>query len=70
MNLNRTKVRISFGVAIIFLLHIVSGEIFTALADMEELLETEAVLIGNLEAYIEAQEQKLDYLRKYDYRTD
>lgn len=69
MNLNSTKLRISFGVAVIFLLHIVSGEIFTALADMEELLETEAVLIGNLEAYIEAQEQKLDYLRKYDYRT-
>lgn len=40
------------------------SEVFTALADMEELLETEAVLINNLELYIEAQQQKLVYLRR------
>lgn len=31
---------------------------------MEELLETEAVLINNLEAYVAAQEHKLNYLRR------
>lgn len=40
------------------------AEVFTALAEMEELLETEAVLINNLEAYVAAQENKLNYLRR------
>lgn len=31
---------------------------------MEELLETEAVLITNLEAYVASQEHKLNYLRR------
>jgi prolyl 4-hydroxylase len=39
---------------------------------MEALLETENVLINNLEGYIEAQEHKLDYLRrkKSEYQTE
>lgn len=41
------------------------AEVFTALSDMEELLETEAVLISNLEAYVASQEHKLIYLRRY-----
>ncbi|KAG8235127.1 hypothetical protein J437_LFUL012323 [Ladona fulva] len=41
------------------------GELYTALADMEELLETEAVLIRTLEGYIEAQENKLRLLKRY-----
>lgn len=41
-----------------------TSELFTALSDMEELLETEAVLINNLEAYVAAQENKLFYLRR------
>lgn len=41
-----------------------SGEVFTALAEMEELLETEAYLISNLEAYIATQEQKLNFLKR------
>lgn len=40
------------------------SELFTALADMEALLETENVLINNLESYIEAQEDKLEFLRR------
>ncbi|XP_058444730.1 prolyl 4-hydroxylase subunit alpha-1-like [Malaya genurostris] len=39
------------------------AELFTALADMEELMETEAVLITNLEKYIRVQEEKLDQLK-------
>lgn len=46
------------------LIHLDAGELYTALADLEELLETEAVLINTLEQYIHAQEQKLDLLRK------
>ncbi|CAG9863081.1 unnamed protein product [Phyllotreta striolata] len=43
----------------------VSGEVFTALVDLEESLETEALLIHTLRNYINAEEQKLDLLRKY-----
>ncbi|XP_066993933.1 prolyl 4-hydroxylase subunit alpha-2 [Anabrus simplex] len=41
------------------------GELYTALADMEELLETEAVLMRSLEGYIAAQEEKLRLLRRH-----
>ncbi|XP_060646476.1 prolyl 4-hydroxylase subunit alpha-1 [Drosophila nasuta] len=43
--------------------HGVRGEVYTALAEMEELLETESVLISNLEGYIRVQEDKLSYLK-------
>ncbi|XP_060526427.1 prolyl 4-hydroxylase subunit alpha-1 isoform X2 [Cylas formicarius] len=42
-----------------------SGEVFTALVDMEHLLDTESVLISTLENYIRAEEQKLDLLKRY-----
>lgn len=48
----------------VVLIGLSTAEVFTALTDMEELFETEAVLINNLELYIQAQEQKLDYLRR------
>lgn len=41
-----------------------AAELYTALADMEELLETEAVLIDTLNGYITAQEQRLATLRR------
>ncbi|XP_046405340.1 prolyl 4-hydroxylase subunit alpha-1 [Ischnura elegans] len=41
------------------------GELYTALADMEELLETEAVLIRTLEGYMDAQENKLRLLKRF-----
>lgn len=44
--------------------HYATGELYTALADMEELLETEAVLIDTLNGYITAQEQRLATLRR------
>lgn len=43
----------------------VRGELYTALADMEELLETESVLIDTLHGYITVQEQRLATLRRY-----
>lgn len=42
-----------------------NGEVYTALAEMEELLETESVLITNLEGYIRVQEDKLNFLKKW-----
>lgn len=42
-----------------------TAEVFTAMSDMEELLETEAVLINNLEAYVAAHETKLNYLKRW-----
>ncbi|KAK0097019.1 hypothetical protein PV326_003579 [Microctonus aethiopoides] len=41
-----------------------NSELYTALADMEALLETEAVLIDTLHGYIKAQEQRLATLRR------
>lgn len=41
------------------------AELYTALVDMEELLETEAVLIDTLHGFISAQEQRLATLRRY-----
>lgn len=43
----------------------VQSEVYTALVEMEELLETEAVLISNLNKYIDIQQEKLDFLKKY-----
>lgn len=41
----------------------INTEVYTALAEMEELLETETVLISNLEGFIKVQQEKLDYLK-------
>lgn len=50
--------------SILFLIDLSHGEVYTALADLEQLLETESFLIESLENYIQAQEQKLFLLRK------
>lgn len=50
INLNRFNVR---------------AEVFTALAELEELLQTESVLINALESFIQTHEQKLTILRRY-----
>ncbi|KOC60916.1 Prolyl 4-hydroxylase subunit alpha-1 [Habropoda laboriosa] len=54
------------GIAIVvaITIHGCFAELYTALADMEELLETEAVLIDTLNGYIKAQEERLATLRK------
>lgn len=41
------------------------AEVYTALADMEELLETERVLIQSLSTFIRAQDQMLNQLKRY-----
>lgn len=63
-NSNKSHILIGAGTLVLFLINFCTAEVFTALAEMEELLETEAVLIGNLQSYIDAQEEKLDYLRR------
>lgn len=50
--------------SLIFLVNFVNSEMFTAISEMEELLETEAVLVGNLQAYISAHEEKLNFLKR------
>jgi Prolyl 4-Hydroxylase alpha-subunit, N-terminal region. len=45
-------------------LTVIQAELYTALADMEELLTTEVVLIRTLDQYIEAQEERLKMLKK------
>lgn len=63
--MNLKKHLLLFGVLALFSIQLCNSELFTALAEMEELLETEAVLIGNLESYIIAQDHKLTYLRQW-----
>lgn len=50
----------------------VEAELYTCLADMEELLETEALLMRTLDGYIQAQEEKLHVLRRHaaDYARE
>ncbi|XP_074029071.1 prolyl 4-hydroxylase subunit alpha-1 isoform X1 [Leptinotarsa decemlineata] len=52
-------------VPFVFLASYTEGEVYTALADLEELLDTERVLIGTLENYIRAEEQKIDLLKRF-----
>ena len=52
------------GASVMALFRVGNGELYTALADMEELLETEAVLIDTLHGYIQAQEHRLATLRR------
>ncbi|KAK3925095.1 Prolyl 4-hydroxylase subunit alpha-2 [Frankliniella fusca] len=44
---------------------LVQAEVYTALADMEGLLETEGVLIQSLSTFINAQEDMLNQLKRY-----
>lgn len=52
------------AIFLIFLTSSVKSEVFTALADLEDLLETESLLINTLENYIKAEEEKLQYLKR------
>ncbi|KAG5881350.1 hypothetical protein JTB14_020600 [Gonioctena quinquepunctata] len=52
-------------VPFLFVASYVNCEVFTALADLEDLLDTERVLIGTLESYIRAEEQKIDLLKRF-----
>lgn len=53
-----------FPILVVIWANTAVGELYTALADLEELLQTEAVLISSLEKYIENQHQKLDLLKR------
>lgn len=39
-------------------------EVFTSLADMEELLVTEAHFLRNLESFIASQDEKVEFLKR------
>lgn len=52
-------------VPLLILANFVNCEVYTALAELEELLNTETVLIHSLENYIRAEEQKIDLLKRY-----
>lgn len=54
-----------YTTAMFLLLQESSCELYTALVDMEELLETEAVLMNTLEGYISVTEDKLHRLRRH-----
>lgn len=43
--------------------HVVFGEMFTALADLEGLVSTELELVRHLDNYIQAEESRLKRLR-------
>lgn len=45
----------------------VQAEVYTALSELEELLETENVLLRTLHQYISDQENRIAVLKKYCY---
>jgi prolyl 4-hydroxylase len=63
-----TALKLVWGAGLIVSLWMLMGvqaELYTCLADMEELLETEALLMSTLDGYIQAQEEKLHMLRRF-----
>lgn len=62
--LTRASYRIFTFILTLLIGHI-HCEVFTALADLEDLLDTEAVLIQSLENYIRAEEDKISILKRY-----
>jgi prolyl 4-hydroxylase len=48
---------------ILSLSHLVHGEIFTALADMEGLVQTELEIVRHLENYISTEEARISRLK-------
>ena len=61
----RLSVRAAAGLVVCWAVMVgVGAELYTCLADMEELLETEALLMKTLDGYIQAQEEKLHLLRR------
>lgn len=59
-----TKFMILFGFFSLLAVQLSEADFFTAVADMEVLIETQAILIANLESYIEKQEETLNFIRK------
>ncbi|KAG5881337.1 hypothetical protein JTB14_020587 [Gonioctena quinquepunctata] len=52
-------------VPFLFVASYVNCEVFTALTDLEDLLDTERVLIGTLENYIRAEDKKIGLLKRF-----
>ncbi|KAF5298234.1 hypothetical protein FQR65_LT09745 [Abscondita terminalis] len=48
-----------------FLITLTQCELYTALVDLKEVLQSESVLINSLENYIQSEEKKLELLQKY-----
>lgn len=58
----------NFAVASFTLLILVQStdaDVFASMAEMEELISTEAVLVSLLESYVIAYEEKCEYLKRY-----
>ncbi|KAJ6630486.1 Prolyl 4-hydroxylase subunit alpha-2 [Pseudolycoriella hygida] len=72
MNPSQLRTFLSWTVCVgLCLVKMAQGEVFTAITEMEELLDTEAQFISNLESYIHALDQKISLLKGQadDYRT-
>lgn len=50
--------------AFVFLLTLSACELYTALVELEEVVNTETVLIQALDKYIKAEEQRLEMVRR------
>lgn len=58
------RLTLVFALSIGYLVPIVRGDVYSAIAGMEQLIETESILIGDLDSYIEALENKVTYMRQ------
>lgn len=52
------------ALSFIFLIQLTQADVFASIAEMEDLIATESVLVSLLETYITAYEEKCDYLKR------
>ncbi|XP_031337865.1 prolyl 4-hydroxylase subunit alpha-1 isoform X4 [Photinus pyralis] len=57
--------QLTWFLALSFIIKQTSCELYTALADLKEVLHTESTLINSLDQYIQAEHKKLELLQKY-----
>ena len=64
------KVSLSAILVLVMQYYTVFGEVFTALSDMEGLVNTELELVKHLDSYIQLEETRLRRLRGYYYNVE
>ena len=64
------KVSLSAILVLVMQYYTVFGEVFTALSDMEGLVNTELELVKHLDSYIQEEETRLRRLRGYYYNVE
>lgn len=64
--MNDLLVKTVVSAVCVLLIHLgqTAGEVFTSIAEMEELLKTEAHFLSNLDSFIAYEEEKINFLKR------